>query len=114
MLRDYRLYLDDIVIAVAAIRDYTAGYNYEQFVADRKTMDAVLHNLAIIGEAASKLPAEIQQKAPEVEWRKIVDFRNIVIHEYFGVNRPIVWDIISNKLAPLAEICHRLLQDDNG
>jgi uncharacterized protein with HEPN domain len=109
MARDYRLYLDDIVTAIAAIQSYVVGYDYDQFAADGKTLDAVLHNLAIIGEAASKLPPEIANGEITIEWRKIIGFRNIVIHEYFGVNRLIVWDIIVNKLAPLNLACKRLL-----
>lgn len=109
MARDYRLYLDDILTAIAAIQRYVFGYNYDQFAADNKTIDAVLHNLAIIGEAASKLPPEVIQSETAIEWRKIVGFRNIVIHEYFGVNRVIVWDIIMNKLDPLHIACARLL-----
>lgn len=81
-----------------------------QFAADNKTIDAVLHNLAIIGEAASKLPPEVIESETTIEWRKIVAFRNIVIHEYFGVNRVIVWDIIVNKLGPLHIACERLLR----
>lgn len=113
MSRDYRLYLDDIVTSIAAIQDYVAGYDYDQFVGDRKTVDAVLHNLAIIGEAASKLTKEVQAQTPEIEWRKIIGFRNIVVHEYFGVNQQIVWDISTNKLAPLVEACQRLLEDSS-
>lgn len=109
MPRDYRLYLDDIVTAIAAIRSYVVGYEYDQFAADGKTTDAVLHNLAIIGEAASKLPPEVTGRELSIEWRKIVAFRNIVIHEYFGMNRIIVWDIVVNKLDSLDATCKRLL-----
>lgn len=109
MARDYRLYLDDIVTAIATIQHYVFGYDYDQFAADNKTIDAVLHNLAIIGEAASKLPPAVIESEMTIEWRKIVGFRNIVIHEYFGVNRLIVWDIIMNKLTPLQIACKRLL-----
>jgi len=111
MPRDYKLYLDDIVAAIATVRTYTTGYDYDQFVADRKTVDAVLHNLAIIGEAASKLPATGKRKAAEIEWRKVVAFRNIVIHEYFGINF-INHNIPYNyKLDAVDMSCRRLLDE---
>jgi len=112
MPRDYKLYLDDIVTAIATIRTYAAGYDYDQFVADKKTVDAVLHNLTIIGEAAAKLPATSKRKAVEVEWRKVVAFRNIVVHEYFGVNYMITWDIVANKLDAVDRACRRLLDEE--
>lgn len=111
MSRDSKLYLDDMVSAVIAIQSYTAGYNYQEFVDDRKTVDAVLHNLTIIGEAAAKLSSELKNNMAEIEWRKIIGLRNIVVHEYFGVDEQIVWDIITNKLQPLAEACRRTLEE---
>lgn len=111
MFRDYGLYLDDIVTAAGAIHLYTAGYDFEHFAADARTFDAVLHNLVVIGEAASKLPQEVQAQAPAVEWRKIVALRNIVVHEYFGINPVIVWDVVVNKLPGLVDACRDLLDD---
>lgn len=111
MSRDSKLYLDDMIDAVTAIQTYTTGYDYQTFVNERKTVDAVLHNLAIIGEAATKLSSELKNEMPEIEWRKIIGLRNIVIHEYFGVDHQIVWDIIANKLDPLAEACRRSLKE---
>jgi len=109
MRRDYRLYLDDILDAVHQVRSYVQGQDEEAFASDRKTQDAVIRNLEIIGEAAGSLPAEIKEIAREVDWRKITGLRNILIHEYFGISLPIVWDVVQNKLAPLEEACRRLL-----
>jgi uncharacterized protein with HEPN domain len=109
MRRDYRLYLDDILDAVHQIRSYVEGQDEEAFALDRKTQDAVIRNLEIIGEAAGNLPAEAKESAWEVDWRKITGLRNILIHEYFGINLPIVWDVVQNKLAPLEAACRRLL-----
>lgn len=111
MSRDSKLYLDDIISAVVAIQSYTAGYNYQEFVDDRKTVDAVMHNLAITGEAATKLSSELKNRMTEIEWRKITGLRNIVVHEYFGVDEQIIWDVIINKLAPLAAACRRALEE---
>ena len=114
MSRNYGLYLDDIVTAVNAIQRYTTGYDFEQFAADARTFDAVLHNLVVIGEAASKLPKEVQDQAPAGEWRKIVALRNIVVHEYFGINPLIVWDVIVSKLPGLADACLALIETYDG
>ena len=120
MLRDYRLYLDDILDAIKQINEYIAGYDKEAFSKDRKTLDAVIRNLEIIGEAAGHLPEDIRNITPHMEWRKIVGLRNILIHEYFGINVHIIWDVITNKLEPLRVACLTIMEhldntlSDNG
>ena len=109
MHRDPRLYLDDILEAINKIRDYTAGMDYSAFSNDAKTQDAVVRNLEIIGEAAGRLQGQVRDSSSDIEWRKIVALRNILIHEYFGVSLPIVWDIIQSKLDPLESSCQALL-----
>ncbi len=108
MPRDYHLYLDDIIEAASRIREFTEGMSFEDFAGDRKTQDAVIRNLEIIGEAARAIPDDIKLQADTIEWRKITGLRNLLIHEYFGVNLSIVWDIIANKLAPLSHACSKL------
>jgi uncharacterized protein with HEPN domain len=110
MHRDFRLYLDDILDAIQQIRSYVEGLDEKAFGLDRKTQDAVIRNLEIIGEAAGNLPEEIQKASPDIDWRKIKGLRNILIHEYFGINLPIVWDVIQNKLGPLDAVCRKLLE----
>ena len=109
MPRDYKQQLDDILQAIAFIREYVNNMGYEAFEADRKTQDAVIRNLEIIGEAARTIPDEVKDKAAELEWYKIIALRNILIHEYFGVNLKIVWDVIQNKLDAVESTCRRLL-----
>ena len=92
------------------MRSYTEGYNWAAFESDRKTQDAVIRNLEIIGEAAGKLTEDIRATASNVDWRKIVALRNLLVHEYFGVNLAIVWDIIQNKLDSLGAACRKLLE----
>ena len=105
MPRDIRLYLDDMLEAIRAIQEYTGGMTFESFAADRKTIDAVVRNLEIIGEAARNLPEEIKGEGGEIEWRKIIGLRNLLIHEYFGISKPVVWDIVQNKLDLLEKFC---------
>jgi uncharacterized protein with HEPN domain len=113
MPRDYGLYLDDILEAIDNIRDYTANMGYEAFMLDKKTRDAVVRNLEIIGEAAGRLPEEIRSSAQGIEWRKIVGLRNILAHEYFSVSIPVVWDVVQNKLDPLKASCQKLLERES-
>jgi uncharacterized protein with HEPN domain len=109
MSRDYRLYLDDIVEGIQRIREYTVDMDKAGFMADRKTQDAVVRNLEVIGEAAGRLPDEIRQHAAEIEWRKMAALRNILAHEYFGIHLPILWDVIHTKLDSLESACRKLL-----
>ena len=67
--------------------------------------------MEIIGEASRNLSDELKARSSEIEWTKIVGFRNILAHEYFGVSIPIVWDIVQNKLGPLREVCTKLLNE---
>jgi len=109
MPRDYKQQLDDILQAIAFIREYVKDMDCKAFEADRKTQDAVIRNLEIIGEAARIIPDDVRDKAAEIEWYKIIALRNILIHEYFGVNLKIVWDVIQNKLDAVEHTCRGLL-----
>jgi uncharacterized protein with HEPN domain len=109
MLRDYKQQLDDILQAITFIREYVQDMDYETFETDRKTQHAVIRNLEVIGEAARVIPDEIKEKTEEIEWHKIIALRNILIHEYFGINLKIVWDVIQNKLDAVESTCRRLL-----
>lgn len=114
MPRDSRVYLEDILEAVTRIRSYTSGFSREAFLADGRTVDAVVRNLEIIGEAAKGVPEDVRREAPAVEWRKIAGLRDVLIHAYSTVDLEIVWDIVENKLGPLAEEVRRLLEPRQG
>lgn len=108
MQRDYRQQVDDILESISYINEYVDGMTFNDFASDRKTRDAVIRNLEIIGEAARALPDEIKQRT-NIEWHKIVALRNILIHEYFGVNLKLVWDVVQNKLEELETESRALL-----
>lgn len=109
MSRDLRLYLDDILEAIAPIRRHVGRMDFDAFRADEKTVDAVIRNLEVNGEAARNLPESLRTVVSEVEWRKRVALRNLLIHEYFGISLEILWDILQHKLDSLGSACRRFL-----
>ena len=101
MSRDYSVYLEDVRDAIDRIRRYTDGLSREEFENDDKTVDAVVRNLEIIGEAIKQIPDTIRSAHPDVEWRKIAGLRDILAHQYFRIDMDIVRDILENKLPQL-------------
>jgi uncharacterized protein with HEPN domain len=109
MPRDSSVYLEDIVTAAERIAGYIAGYTRESFATDPKTVDAVVRNLEIVGEAVKQVPADLRAQAPDIEWAKVAGLRDILIHAYFTVDLEIVWDIVTNKLPSLEQRVRALL-----
>jgi uncharacterized protein with HEPN domain len=110
--RDYDLYLDDMRMAAEKVLRYTHGVDLARFVEDDKTFDAVVRNLEIIGEAAKHIPLEVQTRYPGVEWRSIAGLRDIVAHEYFGIDEDILWDIVVNQVPHLLEQVQEILEQE--
>lgn len=102
MPRDADVYLQDILTAIGRIQEFVRGLGREEFMDDARTIDAVLHNLEVIGEAAKQVPESMRIRATEVEWRKIAGMRDLIAHAYFEVDLAIVWDVVTTKLDPLA------------
>jgi uncharacterized protein with HEPN domain len=96
--------------AIAAIQAYTEGMRFEDFVSDRRTVDAVIRNLITIGEAAARLPDETCQKDHDIPWYEMRGMRNFVIHEYFGINDNVLWDTIKMNLPPLVDSLKRIIE----
>lgn len=111
MSRDFRLFLEDISECCQNARSYTGEMTFEEFSEDRKTIDAVVRNLEIIGEAVKNIPIEIRERRSEIEWKEIARFRALVIHRYFKIRLTVVWDILENRLTELENAVKAILSD---
>ncbi len=99
--RSFLDFLEDILESIKTIREYTEGMSYDEFKDDDLRVDAVVRNFEVIGEAANNIPDRIRKKHNEVEWRGTVNFRNVMIHDYFDVDTGRVWDTIQKNLPKL-------------
>ncbi|MCC7117164.1 MAG: DUF86 domain-containing protein [Anaerolineales bacterium] len=113
MSRDESLYLADLQEACEKILRFTKGLTYKDFVNDDLHFDAVLRNLEIIGEAVKNISEKTRQKYPDTKWRKIAGLRDIVAHQYFGVNEETVWDVVQNEVPVLLETVKTILEEIN-
>jgi uncharacterized protein with HEPN domain len=110
-MRDYKLYLKDIVAAIESIEGFVAGASLETFRADDKTVSAVTRKLEIIGEAAKQVPDEVRQACPLVPWKEMAGMRDKLIHFYFGVDHQLVWKAIKERLPPVKLELQRMLEE---
>ncbi|HAL17866.1 MAG TPA: DUF86 domain-containing protein [Anaerolineaceae bacterium] len=109
--RDWKLRITDILTCIEKIQAYTAGMTYGQFKNDAKTVDAVIRNLEVIGEAAGYIPKAIQDRYPDMGWLEMRGMRNIMVHEYFGVSLPIIWRTVTHDLPLLSQELRKLLEN---
>ncbi len=101
--RDASLYIGDALEAIDAIESYLQDISFEAFITDRKTYSATLREYIIIGEAVSKAIDVLSEKMPDFPWRAVKDFRNMIVHEYFGVDGQVVWDLSTLELPELKQ-----------
>jgi len=108
--RDTLLLLGDILESAQKILSYTSNYSLEDFINDDKTSDAVIRNFEIIGEASNRLPEDFKIENPEINWKQLKGFRNRLIHDYFGTDYHIVWQIVIEDLPDLKESIEQLIK----
>jgi uncharacterized protein with HEPN domain len=101
--RDTRLLIEDIIDSIGKIEKYTKDLTKDQFQRDEKTVDAVIRNFEIIGEAASQISEPDKLQYSQIEWRKIIGLRNRIVHDYFGIDLDIIWEIKETFLQHLLE-----------
>jgi len=112
--RDQILLLEDMLDSALKIKRYSNDLDFDSFLEDEKTVDAVVRNFEIIGEAANRIDPDFKTRNPEIEWKRIRGFRNRIIHDYFGIDYEIVWTIVENYLNELIERLEVLINDKKG
>ena len=110
MSRISSLYLEDIIESCQRIGRYVNGVTFDEFILDEMRVDAIARNLEIIGEAVKNLPADIREVEPEIEWKKIARFRDIIAHHYFKVDYDRVWSITQTKISTLEAAAKQILE----
>ena len=112
--RRWRYRIQDILDAIDRVADYVDDLDEESFAASSLVVDAVLRNLTVIGEATRYLPEEVRGAWPNVPWQDMQGVRNIVVHEYFGVSLPIVWQTAKHDLPDLRVQLQAILENGDG
>ena len=110
MPRDYKIYLKDVLESIAKIEEYTKGVSFEEFSRERMREDAIIRNLMTIGEAIKSVPKDIRSESPATEWDDMVGLRDILIHQYFGIELETIWDIIKKDLPKLKREVETLIK----
>ena len=112
--RDYSDYLQDIMGAIEEIEDFIRGKDQKAFMEDKKTINAVVRSLEVIGEAAKKIPLSLRKKYPDIPWKKMAGMRDKLIHEYFGVDVGMVWKAAKEEVVELRPVVSKIVKAFQG
>lgn len=104
-------YVQDVLDAMVEAEEFTSGMDFSDFKTDRKSINAVVRSLEIIGEATKKLPKSVTDEYPEIPWKRMAGMRDKLIHEYFGVDLDMVWEVVRSELPPLKPLMQRVLEE---
>ena len=95
--RDMAAFIGHVVMAMRFVADFIDGMTLDDFLADRKTRDAVIRNCEVIGEAVKHIPEDFRATHPEVDWQGLAGLRDVLIHQYFGVDYVTLWNIVAKE-----------------
>lgn len=109
--RDLRDYINDLVEACEDILSFTKGMSYSDFAGDKKTVNAVIRSLEVIGEATKKLPTSFRDNYPDIPWRQMAGMRDKLIHEYFGIDKQMVWQAIEKHIPDILPLIKEITID---
>ena len=108
------LLLEDMLQSAKRIKRYTENIDFNSFLLDEKTIDAVVRNFEVIGEAANRIDPDFRDRNPEIEWKRIRGFRNRIVHDYFGIDYEIVWSIIESYLDELIDWLETIIEENKA
>jgi uncharacterized protein with HEPN domain len=96
--REIQDYINDLIEACEDILSFTKGLSYSDFVGDKRTVNAVIRSLEVIGEATKNLPISFRNKYPNIPWKQMAGMRDKLIHEYFGIDKQMIWQAIEKHI----------------
>lgn len=108
--KDWKIRIHDILKSIETIEQYTEGMNFEDFSADRKTVDAIVRHRIVLGEATAHMPDNVCEEHPDIPWYEMRGMRNFVVHEYFNVNDKILWHTLKKNLPPLIPSLKKMIE----
>jgi len=111
MKKDPKIFIEHILESIARIEEYTKGITKDEFLSSSKIQDAVIRRIEVIGEAVKNIPDEMKQKYPYMPWRKMTGMRDILIHEYFGVDLELTWRVVKEDITDLKKRMLRVKED---
>lgn len=110
-MRDYGLYLKDILKAMEAIEKFVENMDFKEFEKDDKTSSAVIRKFEIVGESSKKVPEIIKHRYPDIPWREMAGMRDKLIHFYFGVKYDLVWRTIKDVIPQVKPVIEKILRE---
>jgi uncharacterized protein with HEPN domain len=111
--RDFSDYIKDILVSIQDVEEFTFGMEFDEFLKDKKTIKAVIRSLEVLGEASKKIPESIKSKYPHIPWKRMVGMRDKLIHQYFGVDLEIVWNVIKSELPSIKVPIEEMSKETN-
>jgi uncharacterized protein with HEPN domain len=111
MKRAWRDYVADILTSIQEVENFTHGMDFEDFASDKKTVNAVVRSLEVMGEAAKRVPETVRLRYPDVPWKRMTGMRDKLIHEYSGVDLEIVWGVVKTELPPVKPLIEQIFED---
>jgi len=109
-MRNFKLYLKDILDAMSAIERFVEGVEFEDFKMNDEKSSAVIRKFEIIGEATKNVPEDIKQKNPDIPWKEMAGFRDKLIHFYFGIKYELIWHTIKNRIPQIKPLIQKILE----
>jgi uncharacterized protein with HEPN domain len=109
--RDLRDYINDLVEACEDILSFTEGMSYSDFSGDKKTVNAVIRSLEVIGEATKNLPVSFRNNYPDIPWKQMAGMRDKLVHEYFGIDKQMVWQVIEKHIPGILPLIKEITID---